>query len=280
MKYRAAYHTDVGIKKKNNQDSLAIKIAETPNGQAAFAIICDGMGGLAKGELESKEVINAYCGWFEHDFVKLVRTGTFNTAILKKQWDRIAVTENEKLKAYGESRGIMIGTTLSAILMYEDRYYIIHVGDSRVYELTDKMEQLTQDQTLVAREIAAGRLTPEQAETDSRRSILLQCVGASPVVEPDFIRGYITQNASYLLCSDGFRHKISGDEIMAKLSPLAAPDEDKMKEGCIFLTDLVKYRKETDNITVLLVKAEKWGDKMTELGTVIAGNYGILKNVG
>lgn len=256
MKYRAAYHTDVGIKKKNNQDSLAIKIAETPNGQAAFAIICDGMGGLAKGELASKAVINAYCGWFEHDFVKLVRTGTFNTAILKEQWDRIAVTENEKLKAYGESRGIMIGTTLSAILMYEDRYYIIHVGDSRVYELTDKMEQLTQDQTLVAREIAAGRLTPEQAETDSRRSILLQCVGASPVVEPDFIRGYITQNASYLLCSDGFRHKISGDEIMAKLSPLAAPDEDKMKEGCIFLTDLVKYRKETDNITVLLVKAE------------------------
>ena len=84
--------------------------------------------------------------------------------------------------------------------MYEDRYYIIHVGDSRVYELTDKMEQLTQDQTLVAREIAAGRLTPEQAETDSRRSILLQCIGASPVVEPDFIRGYITQNASYLLC--------------------------------------------------------------------------------
>ena len=59
MKYRAAYHTDVGIKKKNNQDSLAIKIAETPNGQAAFAIICDGMGGLAKGEFASKEVINA-----------------------------------------------------------------------------------------------------------------------------------------------------------------------------------------------------------------------------
>ena len=67
---------------------------------------------------------------------------------------------------------------------------------------------------------------------------------------------------------------------MAKLSPLAAPDEDKMKEGCIFLTDLVKYRKETDNITVLLVKAEQWGDKMTELGTVLDGKYEILKKVG
>ena len=107
MKYRAAYHTDVGIKKKNNQDSLAIKIAETPNGQAAFAIICDGMGGLAKGELASKEVINAYCGWFEHDFVKLVRTGTFNTAILKEQWDRIAVTANEKLKAYDSEPSVV-----------------------------------------------------------------------------------------------------------------------------------------------------------------------------
>ena len=254
MKYRAAYHTDVGIKKKNNQDSLAIKIAETPNGQAAFAIICDGMGGLAKGELA--RVINAYCGWFEHDFVKLVRTGTFNTAILKEQWDRIAVTGNEKLKAYGESRGIMIGTTLSAILMYEDRYYIIHVGDSRVYELTDKMEQLTQDQTLVAREIAAGRLTPEQAETDSRRSILLQCVGASPVVEPDFIRGYIIQNASYLLCSDGFRHKITPQEMIERLGPGTCVDEAKMKEGCEFLTELVKYRKETDNVTVVLIKSE------------------------
>ena len=78
MKYRAAYHTDVGIKKKNNQDSLAIKIAETPNGQAAFAIICDGMGGLAKGELASKEVINAYCGWFDSDLEGAVGSHSCN----------------------------------------------------------------------------------------------------------------------------------------------------------------------------------------------------------
>ena len=97
MKYKAAYYTDVGIKKKNNQDSLAIKIAETPKGSAVFAIICDGMGGLAKGELASKEVICAYCDWFEKDFPELVLSGTFNASILKQQWDMIAINEKAEL---------------------------------------------------------------------------------------------------------------------------------------------------------------------------------------
>ena len=256
MNYKAAYYTDIGIKKKTNQDSLAIKIAETPNGQAVFAVICDGMGGLAKGELASKEVIYAYIRWFENDFANEVVSGTFNAAVLKEQWDAIAIDMNEKLKAYGESMNIMIGTTLSAILMYEDKYYIIHVGDSRVYEITENnMAQLTKDQTFVAREVAAGRMTAEQAETDSRRSVLLQCIGASPVVQPDFIRGYIETDAVYMLCSDGFRHKITNEEIMEKIGPAAATDENTMREGCVFLTELVKERKETDNITVLAVKA-------------------------
>jgi serine/threonine protein phosphatase PrpC len=186
----------------------------------------------------------------------MVDTDTFNAAVLKEQWTDIAVRKNEQLKAYGEERGIMIGTTLSAMLMYEDKYYIIHVGDSRVYELTSELNQLTQDQTFVAREIAAGRMTPEQAETDSRRSILLQCIGASPVVEPDFIRGYIEETATYLLCSDGFRHKITPEEMLEKLGPAAAVDEATMKQGCEYLTELVKYRKETDNITVLLISTK------------------------
>lgn len=256
MKYQAAYHTDVGIKKKTNQDSLAIKIVDTPKGQAVFAIICDGMGGLSKGELASKEVIYAFCHWFENSFFKMVDEDAFNMSVLRDQWFTIAVNENEKLKAYGESEGIMIGTTLSAMLMYEDTYYIIHVGDSRVYELTTDVRQLTKDQTFVAREVAAGRMTEEQAETDSRRSVLLQCIGASPVVEPDFIRGKIAPNATYMMCSDGFRHKISKEEMLEKIGPAASDSEATMENGCQFLTELVKYRKETDNITVLLIKTE------------------------
>lgn len=256
MGYKAVYNTDVGIKKKTNQDSLAIKLADTPAGQAMFAIVCDGMGGLAKGEVASKEVIYAFCNWFDEEFVEMVDNASFSEGALKYQWMRLAVDMNEKIKAYGEQNGIMLGTTLSAILMYMGKYYIIHVGDSRVYEITSQAVQLTADQTLVAREVAAGRLTPEQAETDSRRSVLLQCIGASPVVEPDFIAGEINVGAAYMLCSDGFRHKISNEEMVDRIGPAACASEADMENGCRFLTELVKYRKETDNVTVVLIKTE------------------------
>jgi serine/threonine protein phosphatase PrpC len=150
----------------------------------------------------------------------------------------------------------MMVTTLTAIHINQGESNIIHFGDSRVYELTDEAKVLTNDQTFVAREVAAGRMTEEQAKEDSRRSILLQCIGASPAVEPDFIRGFITKNAVYMLCSDGFRHKITNEEIVEKIGPAAAVDEDAMKNGCMFLTELNKYRKETDNITVLVIKTE------------------------
>ena len=256
MRFSAVYNTDVGIKKKTNQDSLAIKIAETPDGQALFSLVCDGMGGLAKGEVASKEVICAFCNWFDQQFAEMVKNESFSEGALKYQWLHLAVDMNEKIKAYGEQNGIMLGTTISAILMYRGRYYIVHVGDSRRYQMSSTVQQLTADQTLVAREIAAGRLTPEQAETDSRRSVLLQCIGASPVVEPDFVAGDIQAGATYMICSDGFRHKISNDEIMSKIGPAACGTEAEMEDGCKFLTELVKYRKETDNITVVLIKTE------------------------
>ena len=65
MEYIATYHTDVGTRKETNQDSLAIKVVNTKEGNVAFAIVCDGMGGLAKGEVASKEVIEAFCTWFD-----------------------------------------------------------------------------------------------------------------------------------------------------------------------------------------------------------------------
>ena len=255
MRYKAAYHTDVGIRKKTNQDSLAIKIADTPYGMAAFAVICDGMGGLAKGEVASKEVICAFSDWFQESFAEMIDNDSFDEELMRKQWHSIAVNENEILKAYGEDNGIMIGTTLTAMLMFRDSYYIIHVGDSRAYEITGtEARQLTNDQTFVAREVAAGRMTPEQAEVDSRRSVLLQCIGASPVVEPDFIKGEVVGDAVYMLCSDGFRHNISNEEMIERIGPAADVDDDALTTGCQFLTELDKYRKETDNITVLCIR--------------------------
>ena len=255
MEYTAAYHTDVGISKKTNQDSLAIKIIDTPDGQVTFAVVCDGMGGLAKGELASKELTEAFCTWFDEVFAEDAANGSFDECALIEQWNEIIQVQNRELALYGQRNSLQLGTTISAILMYKDTYYIVHVGDSRVYHLTDRAVQLTKDQSLIQREMDAGRLTPEQAKVDPRRSILLQCVGASPIVEPDFMKGDIQKDTVYMLCSDGFRHQISEDEILAKLGPEACTDAGTMKVGCAFLTELVKERRETDNVTVVVVKA-------------------------
>ena len=65
MRYLIADHTDVGIKKKTNEDSYMIKEAQTRMGRIFFGVLCDGMGGLSNGELASATVIRAMEQWFE-----------------------------------------------------------------------------------------------------------------------------------------------------------------------------------------------------------------------
>ncbi len=258
MEFTAAYNTDTGTRKNTNQDSLAIRIIDSPRGQVAFGIVCDGMGGLEKGELASKEVILAFCKWFDGPFSKSLLEEDFSLSSLRKDWNNIIQEQNQKLGSYGSSNNFMLGTTVSAILLMQDCFYIVHVGDSRVYEMSREGSRLlTNDQTFVAREVARGRMTPEQAMYDPRRSVLLQCVGASPVVEPDFVKGHIKNNAVYLFCSDGFRHQISDDEVMDKLGPDACRSDEDMKYGCVYLTEIVKSRREQDNITVGVIKTSE-----------------------
>ncbi len=256
MNYLVSYNTDVGLRKHTNQDSIAMKILDTPKGRAVFAIVCDGMGGLSSGELASKEVISAYCNWFDTEFVFMAENNTYDVNAVIAQWRQLAISENEKLAAFGVKKGVSLGTTLSAILFYQNQYLIVHVGDSRIYEMKEhSVRQLTEDQSVVAREIALGNLTPEQALRDPRRSILLQCIGASPMVEPAFFQGSVPPDTSYLICSDGFCHEISLEEMAARLGPQACTNPSVMKQNCMYLTELVKQRKEQDNISMILIKA-------------------------
>ena len=90
--------------------------------------------------------------------------------------------------------------------------------------------------------------------TDDRRNVLLQCVGASDDVYPDMFFGDTHDNAIYMLCSDGFRHEISADEIFEKLNPNVNLDENMMNTHSEELIELNKARKERDNISVALVR--------------------------
>jgi PPM family protein phosphatase len=253
MEVLTAAYTDIGIKKATNQDSLCVKIAETSVGKVVLAVVCDGMGGLSKGEVASASVINAFSDWFEKELPTQLANNDRDG--IQYRWDRIIKEQNQRISAYGKGLSIQLGTTLTALLLIDTKFVLIgHVGDSRVYRLNQQIETLTDDQTVVGREVKRGNMTTEQAEKDPRRNVLLQCIGASRTVEPDYIYSKADQGDVFLLCSDGFRHMISDQEIYNAFSPKAVTDEGYMEEKIKELVELIKQRKETDNISVLLIK--------------------------
>ena len=253
MSFLATVHTDAGIGKENNQDSALQIEARTDFGDVMLSVVCDGMGGLDKGEVASATVIEAFGEWFEKELPKLIHLEDVERMIFG-EWEELILDCNQKISAYADELRIKMGTTLNAILFLRGRYYIANVGDSRAYLLSDGLYQLTKDQTLVQREVDMGRLTAEKAAVSPRRNILLQCVGASPIVTPDYYSGSFAAGQVYMQCSDGFRHVVTGEEIYRYLNTQELTDERKMADNAVYLTALNKNRQEKYNITVLLVK--------------------------
>ncbi len=253
MNYIVSGNTDVGLSKSTNQDSLLVKVLNTKQGRMVLAVLCDGMGGLDKGEVASASVIRAFDDWSLNELVNLCEAPLEDTDI-RSQWDKIVVAQNAKIKAYGSRQGIKLGTTVTAMLITQRRYYVLNVGDTRAYEIDSEVKQITSDQTFVAREVALGHMTEEQARTDERRNVLLQCVGASEVVYPDMFFGESKANAVYMLCCDGFRHEITNDEMFNYFRPERLMDEYSMQKASLALIELNKQRQERDNITVALIR--------------------------
>lgn len=253
MEVLSAICTDVGIQKTTNQDSLCLKIADTSVGKVVLAVVCDGMGGLSKGEVASASVIHAFSEWFKEELPEQLAKNDIDEIVYR--WDRIIKEQNQRIAEYGKRIKIQLGTTLTAMLLVDSTFMLIgHVGDSRVYRIHQQLEILTEDQTVVGREIRRGTLTPEQAKVDPRRNVLLQCIGASKLVEPQFVSGRPVPKDVFLLCSDGFRHMISENEIFQAFSPEALTDEAVMEQKVKEMVELNKQRNEQDNITALLIK--------------------------
>ena len=252
MRFYAAAETDIGVVKQQNEDSICFLLADTPAGQAALAVVCDGMGGLQHGEVASATVVTMFADWFENTFPKLLPN--FRWEIVREQWDRLIRIADDRLREYGAQNRMRLGTTVSAILFFEHHYLIGHAGDSRIYEIDSSLVQLTEDQSLVAREVRRGTMTLDQAEHDPRRNVLLECVGASGGVHPMLITGTIRPNACYLLCSDGLHHELSLGELYAAVNPAASFSKAAMHDNLRGIIRLVIQRGEEDNISALLVR--------------------------
>lgn len=252
MHYMAIADTDTGISKNTNQDSVLLKHAKCNTGEILLAIICDGMGGLSKGELASATAIREFSRWFEEELPYELEN--LDMQIVGAKWTLMMKDLNARILEYGQKIGISIGTTFTGLLIVNDKYLIGHVGDTRVYFINTAVRQLTRDQTFVAREIQRGTLTPEQAKKDKRRNMLLQCIGASERVEPDILQGECEKGV-YMLCSDGFRHEITDAEIYQFLNPSNYGNKDTMHANVKYLIEENKRRQEKDNISAILIKA-------------------------
>lgn len=269
LHYTVAAQTDAGIVKNINQDSLTVKVANTPYGEAAIAVICDGMGGLEQGEIASAVVVRTYEQWFLKELPLALNEGDgrLDSSWIQESWDRLANDCNARILDYSRQRKTTMGTTLTVLLLFEGCFYISHVGDCRAYKMTDfnnQMQLLTTDQTYVAREVALGHMTPEQAKNDARKNVLLQCIGTVNYVEPDFVSGEVQTGNSFLLCSDGFRHELLERE-MYDYCHLALENLEwhvncrqensrLMSVQLKYLIEQNKSRMEKDNISAILLK--------------------------
>ncbi len=249
----ASGDTDIGIYRKTNQDSVLIKYAETKFGEILFAAVCDGMGGLAKGEIASAAVVWDFSEWFDRELPGELPNIDFG--IIGNKWELKLKELNARIRDYGKKIGVSMGTTFTGVLMFGEQYLLAHVGDTRLYHISEESRLLTEDQTVSARAVRRGEMTAEEARADKRQHTLLQCIGASKRVEPQISSGRIEKGV-YVLCSDGFRHKISREEMQRSLNPKTLSDKRMMHDHARYLIDLVKSREEKDNISVVLIKVE------------------------
>ncbi len=250
MRYKIACCTRKGMEREVNQDALLVKCGVFEGERVVLAVVCDGMGGLRKGEVASASLVREFSGWFEREFPKLAVFGGIRERLFDS-WEELIQAVHQRMRRYGREKGIWMGTTLTAMLFFRQMYYVVQVGDSRAYRLGTEVCQLTKDQTLVQREVDAGRLTSEQAGRDQRRNVLLQCVGASRQMEPVYDAGMMLQGSVYLLCSDGFWHEVGGLGLGRR--GIWDKSEARIRAWLLELIKEERARGEGDDISVIAI---------------------------
>ena len=252
MGYHFAYHTDIG-KRESNQDSLVIK-SYSKNGKKAFlAAVCDGLGGLSRGEVNSRKAAQILSNWFEGVSVP-VADGTDRPEYMEEQMEMLLRTINRSLFNDNRAAGSPGGTTMSALLLWNGERFIAHIGDSRIYEIRNgEVRQLTRDHSYVAREVELGHMTEAEAKVSKKRNVLLQCLGAKPFLdEPQVGEDGEEAPAVYLLGTDGFWHYMEQDYVLECLSPEKVRPEE-MKQCLVNIVRTGREKGEKDNATAVVV---------------------------
>ena len=250
MKLRYAGLTHVGMKRTHNEDNLALLPEES------LYIVADGMGGHASGEVASQMAVETITSFFRMTTRDEEVTWPFKEEKnLRYDENRLVAAikfSNQRIyeAAAREARFKGMGTTIVTAFFTQGGAYLGHVGDSRGYRIRDqRIEQITDDHSLLNDYIKANKLTPEEIEHFPHKNVIVRALGMKETVQVDVNRLDPKPNDYYLLCSDGLSSMINDDKILELV--VGARDLDHACEG------LIKAANDnggTDNITVTLVQ--------------------------
>ncbi len=252
MKFFYSCRTDIGVSRESNQDSLLVKTARANGHTVLMAAVCDGVGGLSRGERTSRRAAELLASWFEFEVVQIMGQPRPED-ILRYRFRQRLMDINREIYSNNVRSGISSATTLTALILWDYRFLVGHLGDSRLYRIDKRTVLLTSDHSWVANEVAMGRMTPAQAMRDKRQNIILKCIGGKAQAEPDILEGKLEEDAVFVLCTDGFWHHVSQEEWGRWFSPSVISGETALSDNLYRVTELVKRRGESDNITAIAI---------------------------
>ena len=256
--------TDAGGAREQNED--AVRLAEPGSPEVArhgfLAAVADGMGGHQHGEVASRLAIETLFAAFYADSAQ---DGAAEPAIgekLRRAFrlanERIAAEAREAGAAGGDGllgqpgqAGRTMGTTLVAAAIVGDQLTIANVGDSRAYLLrAESATQITQDHSLVAEQVKAGVMTPEEARESNHRNIVTRALGHRPKLDVDLFEIVLLPEDRVILCTDGVHGSVEPEEL-AEVGLRGSPQEASRA-----LIALALERDSTDNVTAAVVAYE------------------------
>ncbi|MEZ4471308.1 MAG: protein phosphatase 2C domain-containing protein [bacterium] len=234
MRLRGAAASHVGYHRANNEDRFLVR----PD--AGLFAVADGMGGHDAGEVASTLAVECLADAIGSRAVLPARLAAVMARANKRIQEATAV----------HARKTGMGTTLSAVWFEGDRVHIAHVGDSRVYRLRNgKMEQLTEDHTLLAEAIRSG-FEKERAGFIFPSNVLTRAVGIRPDVDPMLASYTVQPGDRFLLCSDGLTDMVGVDDIASRLALWPSPTQ----AAHALMNDALAAGG-GDNVTVIVVDA-------------------------
>ena len=236
--------TDTGVVRDNNEDSIKyININKNSNG--CLAIVADGMGGHASGEVASMIAVDAISEkYFEYK--------NDVTEALKESLNYANIQILNKAKSDKKYHGM--GTTCSALVIDNEKAFCAQVGDSRIYLYrNNNLEQITEDQTIVQKMIKMGTLSKQDARDHPQNNILYQAMGTKKDIEVEVSKSIkILPNDRFILCSDGLTDLVKDIEIKQLLEMSSI----NMITTC--LISLAKDKGGHDNISVILLQIDEF----------------------